>query len=315
MPLIAFLDQNKWIELAKIKKENPTSNASNNLYYYIKELTTSGKLVIPLTASNIIETSKRNEVASRLEVAMAQADLSQGYVFRSRLSRISAEVRNFLIQEFKLSARITTKEEMIALGFMQAFPEFDILTASEEEKQITNVINDNLSPMNVYIEYMLHQNDTTRRMAHKVFQLESDQLVENIERRRAELINIDSETRKRAYAASCIYTNQNAIHMQAENLGISHERILTIIKKDPMYFIRQIPTLHSEIELSQKLESMDRPVHRNDLMDMMSYYTVLPYTQIIVAERVFHSIIKQSNLHKHNNLFITTKLSDIKNKL
>ena len=105
MPLIAFLDQNKWIELAKIKKENPTSNASNNLYYYIKELTTSGKLVIPLTASNIIETSKRNEVASRLEVAMAQADLSQGYVFRSRLSRISAEVRNFYSLYLKKSVR------------------------------------------------------------------------------------------------------------------------------------------------------------------------------------------------------------------
>jgi hypothetical protein len=93
---VVYLDQNKWIELARAAKypaEHPELRA---LLTTVEERVGSGKLVVPLTATNIFETHKVNDASRRRDLAFVQAGLSRGRVFRGRYKRLDAEIAAFV---------------------------------------------------------------------------------------------------------------------------------------------------------------------------------------------------------------------------
>lgn len=80
-PCVLYLDQNKWIDLARCVKD-PDGHPEN--YATLKMLVRKAKaneLIVPLTFANIYETYKINDVARRIHLAWVQATLSQGTVF------------------------------------------------------------------------------------------------------------------------------------------------------------------------------------------------------------------------------------------
>jgi hypothetical protein len=60
-----FLDQNKWIELACVRTGTVSSGPSYIAYAELHEAVERGRVVAPLTVAHILETSKRNDQASR----------------------------------------------------------------------------------------------------------------------------------------------------------------------------------------------------------------------------------------------------------
>lgn len=55
-----FLDQNKWIELARVRAGAVSSGPSYIAYVELHEAVDRGRIVVPLTVAHILETSKRN---------------------------------------------------------------------------------------------------------------------------------------------------------------------------------------------------------------------------------------------------------------
>ena len=85
---VVFLDQNKWIDLARVEAGKKTSGPLIPLYNALKAAVDCGATVVPLSLSHIIETSKRNDQTSRRHLARTQASLSNGRVLRSRSARL-----------------------------------------------------------------------------------------------------------------------------------------------------------------------------------------------------------------------------------
>jgi hypothetical protein len=308
---VLFLDQNKWIDLARVHVGKTTSGPDLVVYQELLEAVRTGKLVAPLTVSHILETSKRNDPESRAHVVEVQAMLSKGYVFRSRKARLLIEMRNALHLAFAEAPKQLMANWAIVPGFMQAFETFDTLVASPEEAATSRLINEHVNPQMQYIDYMMNQDDGRRRAAHGAFAKESDQLLSRIEERRAIMEGSTIDLRWRAYAARLFLDHQGFIAHMLEVIGHSFDEMKELGSEAIIKFIRDVPTLNVEAELAVRLEAQTGPLEVNDIRDMQSFYTAIPYASRLVAERGFISLARQAKLDSRYSVALSTKLSEL----
>ena len=83
---IIFLDQNKWIDLARAVKYPADYSEQRRVLEFLVEEAKANRIVVPLTQTNIYEIHKINDPERRHDLAYVQATLSQGRVFRGRHS-------------------------------------------------------------------------------------------------------------------------------------------------------------------------------------------------------------------------------------
>lgn len=308
---VLFLDQNKWIDLARIAKGNSPSVALSQVYERLCEGVEHGSIIAPLTVSHIIETAKRNDVLTRMEVASVQARLSKGFVYRSRKGRLLVEMRNALHLAFSESPANLTSQWAIVPGFMQAFESFDTLVASHDDANTSRLINEHIDPARQYLDYMLHQDDMQRRTAVNAFSVESDALLARIEARRALMVGSSMKMRYRAYAARLFLDHQGFVAHMLEVIGHTVEEMKALGGESIVQFIRDVPTLNVEAEIAARLESQTGSLEVNDIRDVQSFYTAIPYSERLVAEKNFTSLARQAKLHEKYNVALHEKLEEL----
>ncbi len=89
---ILYLDQNKWIELARGVKSPDNFPSQYAVVETLVREAKAGNIVIPLTFANLYETQKIGNIERRKHLAWVQSTLSQGKVFRGRHERLRVEV-------------------------------------------------------------------------------------------------------------------------------------------------------------------------------------------------------------------------------
>jgi hypothetical protein len=89
---IVYLDQNKWIELARAAKHPAQHPDLQPLLDRVVKEVSACHLALPLTSTNIYETFKIKDPERREYLARLQAALSGGLVFRGRYRRLQAEI-------------------------------------------------------------------------------------------------------------------------------------------------------------------------------------------------------------------------------
>lgn len=295
---IIFLDQNKWIDLARVEAGVCLDAELIKLYDELVGAVESGLVIFPLTVSHILETSKRNDSASRGHVATVQARLSRGYVFRSRKARLLVEMRLAQQKLFGDKPFDFPNNWVIAPGFMQAFEVFDEMVASPEEAHCTRLINQRINPEELFLDYMQNQDDESRRTGHVAFAAESSALVARIEQRRLMLNGESLDLRRRAYSAQLFFDHQDYVIHVLDSIGRTVDETKAKGADAVINFLRDVPTLNIEAEIASRLEAQPGALKENDIRDMLSFYTALPYATRIVGEKVFIALTKQANLDK-----------------
>jgi hypothetical protein len=180
---IIFIDQNKWIDFGRVEANKNVYPELALLYENLISAVELGKVIFPLTSSHIIETSKRNDPKSRLDVAMAQVRLSKGFVFRSRKSRLIVEMCNALMRIFGKEPTLFTENWVVATSFIQAFEDYDQLIARDDSFKTSWLITEHMNSQSLYLEYMTNSDDAIRREAHSKTRAESEVLINRIEQR------------------------------------------------------------------------------------------------------------------------------------
>lgn len=164
---IIYLDRNKWIELARVQSGQAHSSVLRESYGRLSKAVDRGDALCPLSAAHIIETSKRNEPVSRGRLALVQARLSRGFVYRSRRGRLDVELRQAIHRLFGEPAPDLTPNWVIAPGFLQAFDSMDELAAPEVEIERVRRLTRRFDPAELYVDFMVNQDDARRRRAHE----------------------------------------------------------------------------------------------------------------------------------------------------
>lgn len=293
---VVFLDQNKWIELAKVEAGKIAVGPLVTLYSELCKAVERGRVIFPLTASHIIETSKRNDPQSRVLVARTQARLSRGYVYRSRAARLMVEMRLSLQRLFGKQALALPINWVIAPGFFQAFEAMDEMIAPHEDAERALKLNRYLDPRQLYVDYMLNQDDARRRTAHKRFATGATELVARIEARRNVLAGDSLDIRRRAYCAALFIDHQDDLIKALQALGHTTAQLRALGDDAVIQFVENVPTFKVESEIAARLEASAGSIESNDALDMQSFYTAIPYSSRLVGEKHFIALARQAKL-------------------
>lgn len=308
---IVFLDQNKWIELARVEAGKVTSGPIATLYLQLATAVEEHRVLFPLAVSHILETSKRNDPVSRGWVAETQAKLSRGYVYRSRTGRLLVEMRTTLQRLLGARAPDLPKNWAIAHGFMQAFEPMDTLIATASEAERTSRLNRLVDPRDQYVDYMKNQDDSRRRAAHVKLSMGTSELVARIEARRALLTGDSVDLRRRAYSARLFLDHQDDMIKVLHGLGHTFEQLRALGDNAAITLIEDVPTLNVEAEMAARLEAQTGDIRPNDVFDMQSFYTAIPYSTRIVAEKGSISRARQAKLDVRYQVSLSQSLPDL----
>lgn len=243
-----------------------------------------------------------------MNLARIQARLSKGKVYRSRRARLTAEVRDALLIAFGEPAIEAPPDWPISSSFLHAFDELDPLVAPQSGAKYKL---DELLPEDQYLSYMLLQDDSKRRKAVRMFTAGSLDLLNRIEGRRSIMSGSSVDMRYRAYAANLFMEHQNFFILIAHGLGHTIEEFRSLGPENLVKLLRDIPTLHVEASIAARLEAQAGSLDANDLRDMLSFYTAIPYSDVLVAEREFVSLALQARLQIEYDVSLLTGLDEL----
>lgn len=308
---IVYLDQNKWIELAQVHSGAVTSGPIAELYAQLVDAVESGQVLFPLSATHVLETSKRNDPISRGFLAETQAKLSRGFSFRSRAGRLEVEVRRTLQRLFGDVPLQLPPHWAIGHGFLQAFEPMDEVVARPDDVARLKRLNAFLDPAAQYIDFMKNQDEVNRRTAHARLAESAADLVARIEQRRARLAGETVDLRRRAYAVHLFMDYQDTFLRILNDLGYSFAQLNALGEHAVKALIEEVPTLDVEAEMSARLESKTGVLSPNDAFDIQSFYTAIPYASRVVAEKGSISRAQQARLDVKYSVKLSRSLNDL----
>lgn len=308
---IVFLDQNKWIELAQVHSGRTTSGPIAELLPQLVAAVQGKRVLFPLSVSNIMETAKRNGHDSRRYVAETQAILSLGYVHRSRAGRMAVELRAAIQRRFGVEPVAMPPNWALAPDFMQAFEPMDELVAVPEELARVRWLNSLTHPAALYLDFMINQDDIRRREAIATLTQGLADLVVRIESRRERFANKTVDFRRRAYAAQSWVENLDLLNQTVVALGYSFDQLRALGDQAMRALLEDVPTMNVEVEMAARLESMTGALSANDVLDMQSFYTAIPYADRLVAEKAAISRAKQARLDSKYGVALSRSLEDL----
>lgn len=294
---IIYLDQNKWIEIAQAIKDPIKYRDLMNLIERISDTVRSGGLMLPLTSTNIYETYKIHRHERRQRLALVQCKLSRGLVIRGRAKRKTEELRRVLASCIGLEAPVTAPLWFLSTLFAEAFVEWNA-----EEFGLTIPFGSSMqlefeSGFMLY-SYLVDRDEEMRRRAVKHFSEGSERLVAQIEERRTRNADDSDDLRRKIYSALLLVDDTDLILRTAGNVGACWRKIGDIDEKIILRIIEEVPSYYIEREIALRLEVQKKAVNENDLRDMLSYCASIPYVDMVIGEKNFINMARQSGLEK-----------------
>ncbi|MCH2394634.1 hypothetical protein [Oceanibaculum sp.] len=307
MARIVYLDQNAWIELAKGSWEKERYPKEYEALAKVVDLVRSGSIVVPLTFANIYETLKTNVPGRRVNLALVQSLISGGWVFRGR-RRVFTET---------LAAYLATKSEILRPDLPQSWFLSDVwleavadytpeIYGLEVPARVINSIQ--RDPGRALFDCLAFSDDDFRRGVIQRYSAASADLIARIEYRRARVASEPISVRKRAYGAGLIIDEFDFILSIAQDLGLGWSTVSDIGSSLIRSIAVDVPVLNIERELAVRLEDQGRAISENDLRDMMSFITVLPFADIVVAEKQFVNLSRQARLDERYDTRMLTSI-------
>lgn len=312
---IVYLDQNKWIDLARAVK-NPTENPEvRAILEFLCTAAEAGRLILPLTATNIYETHKRNAPASRFDLAYTQATLSAGHVFRGRHKRLAMEVTDVLRGAYGVPLAARDKDWFLSRLFFEA-------TAEWNDPRFGGMVSERVAgamrrdPARSLFDYLMNTPEDVRKMAVGTFSEGSEKLRHEIEERRKRHAGETLSMRRKIHSALLMINEIDLILAIASKAEIPDATADDILRQHARRIINETPTYHIEREIALRLEAQqDRPIEANDFRDMQTFCAVVAYADVVVAENTFANVARQAGLDKKFGTRITTNLLDLKDQL
>lgn len=306
---IIFLDQNKWIELARGVK---TPDDFPQQYAVVESLVReakAGNILIPLTVANLYETQKIANRERREQLAKVQSILSQGKVFRGRHKRLEVEVISSLRQTFGLEVPSLTWDWFLSNIFFEAQAEQDDPRLPRISEVVIKAIQ--AEPPRRMYEYLTGIDEQTRSVGVARFSTGSVGVLEGIEKRRVLVAGETLDLRMRTYSARLLIDELDLINSFLAKAGLPLSDWQSIMQKACINIVEDCPTYFIERAIGVRIEAQSRAIEENDLRDMQSFCTVTAYADIMVAEKQFSNLALQAGLHKKYNTRITSNLFDL----
>ncbi len=304
---VVYLDQNKWIDLARAATAPADHPELRAILELLCSKVTAGEIILPLTSSNIFETHKINRVDQRFHLAYTQVVLSESSVFRGNYRRLEIEVGRVLSELYGLVMPEPDPLWFLSNVFLEATAEADDPRLGMEKfpKALAWI---KAHPKEALLQYLMETPETVRTGAIRRFTEGCEDLRARIEDRRARHRAESLAMRRRLYSAIMAIDQQDEILSIVRSLGLPWTCLGDKGGATLRAVIRDTPAFYIEREITLRLEAQQRAVTLNDMRDMRTFCTVLPYADIVVAEQQFTNLARQAGLHTHYGVSLETDI-------
>ena len=308
MSKIIYLDQNKWIDLARAFYGKPEGDKYNTVLNLLQEKVSSGEIILPISTIHIIETSRKADIESRKRLSEFIAPMTKSYGILPNFMIRDQEIENAIMQKIGKDKINKISESVIKKGIYQ------MLGLEFEDDSIIEIFN----------QFSLN-NEISDKVIAKI-------MIDLIDRELLDAIREEDEKAAKEYE---ITTKKNQASLSKEmrlRLAISEMMNTTFLHKiieqlnkhgievkqfsnlllnidDWKNFIFSMPSIDLWINLHVLRDSnKDKVVHRNDSSDIAFLSVAIPYCDVVVTEKFWTHLLVSNRFDKKYN---TTVLSDV----
>lgn len=318
-----YLDQNKWIELAKGIKDNDSKYI--NLYNLIINNIEKEIWAFPISLIHILETMKRNDERSRKDILELMFSMSKGYSIYDYMTVDAIEFDywiNQLQSDFSnLKSKIICRDWSAILGISSDNAEIQINNnlctsdKNEVETRIRTIIKNHCCDKEIFdlicniVKEDSKEDENFYYTCYKRGREEFQKWKENIQ-----MINEYSE--KQLYPAYLINTFMKEYEKPIRSLSPeSQENIKNIFltnNKNKTSTIANLETLpgfniHNRL-IFELFNNPDKKVHAHDFNDLAYLRVAVPYCDVVIGEKYWCDRICHYKFDSKYNTKVYTNL-------
>lgn len=320
-PLYIYMDQNKWIDLARAYHNRLDGDQFKLVLQKIMEAVENKKAIIPLSGYHLAETQKDSSPSRRKRLAKVIATISRGWAMSLN--------REISIAEIQISGA-----KIYGYTPPQLPPIFDhgvnFALGIDLRSLIAKTINDPLATSDEFVHLFKKYMSTSKMTefilaglgneeselinAKKEYEKGLTHFVEATEKFRSQLMpDSQSEAKhKKLYIANLQIVLRE---MMDEALGVynkSLDEIVSMGESKLIEFIEGIPSLDVETQLVvRRNANWNKAVDKNDLADISFLTIAIPYCDIVVTENKWQDLAIRSGLDKKYNSIILSDIRDL----
>ncbi len=313
--LRVYLDQNKWIDLARAANGNPLGERFQTVGTVIAAAVERGHASFPLSGGHFIETWKKRRAVQRHDLASTMATVSRNHAIASPHLLLPAELDRAFQRRFgrpavplPLQPFGTSVEHITGIHNGPPVPQAmreAVLTTNPGlgERELADAIDQlllagpaqdmpiagiPLPPIEPAENFASGENEQVRRF---------------IEYR------ADKDLRRRAVAARELLGIREALEAAMGRASIWWEDIFALEAQGTTDLMLDLPSRAAALELMwRQHDNMQTTWKPNDMNDIGYLSTAVAYCDVVVTERKWAAMLNQHGLA---NRFDTTVISDL----
>jgi len=292
---IVYLDQNKWINIARIYYGRDSSPDSQRALSHIRDKIEQGVAIFPLSSVHYIETAKNNNHEQRRRLGTVMWELSGGYTMASSYHLICYELETALAQRFQnISPRALN---LISTGYAHTFGKGDPYRLPEEFRS------------NFPVEVVKAREGVGQRMLEKAFitgegpggirmppfgsTQYNERFKQHLETLHARVSHLPPEQWDDELRAMALVDIEEPLNNVLELHGLSLQRDLMPLGKETVIaIVEDLPSRKVEVQLHRQI--LKNPQLRpriNDLEDWSGLGPASAYCDVVVCEKHFANLL------------------------
>jgi len=314
MSKIIYLDQNKWIDIARAFYGREDGEKYLPILQTLQDKVNSGDIIVPISAVHIIETARNENKERRERLANFIADLSKSYGILPYISVRQQEIENAILIKLGQASKHNIAEIAINRGVahMLGMELPENVFSADYEKFLIKVNQLEKFVATMMIDFI------SRELVSELRQEDIDGIADYEKSRRLKNEELSKEMRLRLAIMEMAYDRLFPVIIeQLKKMGVDPKPFADSFTdiEDWKRFFFSMPTMDIWINLHVLRDSdKGKAVHRNDTNDMAFLSIAVPYCDIIVTEKYWaHQLISNGYDKKYNTTILTdlTELTDM----
>lgn len=313
--LIVYLDQNKWIDLAKARVGRADGQKYQVVLEKIIEVVGQGKAIFPLSWIHFVETRKRRDLKKRKDLAEVMAEISQGIAIIPKSIIMNWELEHAIGIAFGETP--TPIPSVFGYGMSMIFGRNFIEKEMNSQPHLktdylVNRAKSILSDKEATVSFLVGDDEDLNSKVVNGLRDINESFVARMEKSREQDRGDNDDLQERVYLAILTKELQPKLIPILGDHGKTMNDFFSLGLDNVMKFFHDVPTLDVEIGLALSLNKhWDRKLKVNDTSDIAFACISIPCCDVVVTEVFLRTLVMRQKIDKKYDIEILSDLNDL----
>lgn len=317
-PSVVYLDQMKWIDLARAYHGDPRGARYTAVLQKIQAAVAQGTARFPLSSFHVIETLRHGDAAARGRLARVMAEVSEGWtiappepVFTVELKAAVPKAANSI--PLFITPTVFGRGIEFAFGEPPRLPELLNALDGSNPQVKRNALR--------VLEAILINDERLRKPGIDQYNASIGATAADVDRIRRLVQQKPRDFQRRAFIARLIFdrlqNHQREFQEALKPTGMSIDAFFSGLDVAGFkQLLDDMPTTHVEKELKDlRFAQYQKDIDDHDLHDMAFLSVAIPYADIVVTERSWAAMARQKHLDQAYNTILLSDLAALEQHL